>query len=55
MEEKELKYCPMTADKKQAIRCRKARKWNLKHRRITERRKHEFLHMANEKRTAPYI
>lgn len=39
MEEKELKYNPMRADKQKAKRCRKVRKWNLKHRRITERRR----------------
>lgn len=39
MEEKELKYRPLRADKQQARRCRKIRRWNLKHRRIAERRK----------------
>ena len=39
MEEKELKYSPLRADKQQARLCRRVRKWNLKHRKITEKRR----------------
>ena len=42
MEEKELKYRPLLADKHQAHQCQKMRKWNMKHRRITERRRQKW-------------